>query len=378
MVVPVLDGIDAGRSILGWVPILKTDTASHIWQSSCSQFEECPFLWIGYHPQVANYACSNIHPLFTSTCHLPTPKCAPLTICYILEDKHIGYLPDMVGTLTYGKLVSTEAASRLARIQQGIYWIDKEQTPSRQHHYNLVFSYARCLLFPVFVDIAVVLSEVCPWGKVANVEEIEQCLEYWWLVALMEAALWKSVADATAEVYLFVGLERFTLDRVFLLALLPHDAASLAPDPPPNNEQETVEEVSSHEFGILALRPTFDASALNKRQQAQIRIAVIFRSMLRHLVGWIRKLVRIAHVLHSSYAYETTMYPVFKNVSFLPTRLSMTMIHKHTEMWQVANLCHQFVLYSCCIYITTWLRRKNITWGLIPLTTSNVLKPTLL
>ena len=44
MVAPAVEGIDlfkiAGRSISGWIPSLKTGSASHVRQPFCSQFEE--------------------------------------------------------------------------------------------------------------------------------------------------------------------------------------------------------------------------------------------------------------------------------------------------------------------------------------------------
>ena len=64
MVAPAVEGIDlfkiAGRSISGWIPSLKTGTASLARQPFCSQLEERLLLWLEYHPQVASYARSDI------------------------------------------------------------------------------------------------------------------------------------------------------------------------------------------------------------------------------------------------------------------------------------------------------------------------------
>jgi hypothetical protein len=59
MVAPAVEGIDlfkiAGRSISGWIPSLKTGSASHVRQPFCSQLEERLLLWLEYHPQVISY-----------------------------------------------------------------------------------------------------------------------------------------------------------------------------------------------------------------------------------------------------------------------------------------------------------------------------------
>ena len=159
MVAPAVEGIDlfkiAGRSISGWIPSLKTGTASHVRQPFCSQLEERLLLWLEYHPQVVCYERSDIGPRFATTYRLPTPKNAPFAIGYAFEGKPHDYLPDVVGTLSNGKLfiaeagmeddkrgdrnlAKAEAARRLARIQRGVFWIGTERTLSRQRHYNLV------------------------------------------------------------------------------------------------------------------------------------------------------------------------------------------------------------------------------------------------
>jgi len=181
MVAPAVEGIDlfkiAGRSISGWIPSLKTGTASHIRQPFCSQLEERLLLWLEYHPQVASYARGDIGTPFATTYRLPTPKHAPFAIGYVFENNPHDYLPDVVGTLTNGKLfiaeagmedykrqdrnrACAEAARRLACMQLGVYWIGTERTLSIQRHYNLVFLHARRQTFPVFADIALAVASV--------------------------------------------------------------------------------------------------------------------------------------------------------------------------------------------------------------------------
>jgi len=108
MVAPAIEGIDlfkiAGRSISGWIPSFKTGTAGHIRQPFCSQLEERLLLWLEYHPQVACYARGDIGPKFATAYRLPAPKDAPFAIGYEFLGRPHDYLPDVVGTLTNGKL----------------------------------------------------------------------------------------------------------------------------------------------------------------------------------------------------------------------------------------------------------------------------------
>src|SRR6266699_3980802 len=193
MVTPAVDGIDlfktAGRSISGWIPSFKAGAASPTRQPFCSQLEERLLLWLEYNPQVVSYARGDIGPSFAATYRLPLPKDAPFAIGYTFEGKPHDYLPDVVGKLSDGKLfiaeagmeddkrrdrnlAKAEAARRLARLQQGTFWIGTERQLSKRRHYNLVFLHARRKTFPAFSDIAAVLPEVWPWGEMAEVAEV--------------------------------------------------------------------------------------------------------------------------------------------------------------------------------------------------------------
>jgi len=385
MVAPAVDGIDlfkiAGRSISGWIPSFKTGTAFHIRQPFCSQLEERLLLYLEYHPQVASYARGDIGTPFATTYRLPTPKNAPFAIGYTFEDKPHDYLPDVVGTLTNGKmfiaeagmeddkrgdrnLAKAEAARRLARIQRGAFWLGTERTLTQQRHYNLVFLHARRKSFPAFAEIAVVLQDIWPWGEMASVEEITSRFEQRWPIALVEAAIWKVIGDSAAEGHLLVDLEQFTLDRRLPLGLLPPGATSLVPGPLPDTlealapvlEQRTV----SSELSGAIPGTTFDASILPEKQREQFhrnlraveqviagaqqtRIAKetgISRTRLLRLVQRTRELGQIACVPHGSYRRATQLHPAFqeciRRLYLLPTRLSMTAIHEHTEMRQIA------------------------------------------
>jgi hypothetical protein len=157
MVTPAVDGIDlfkiAGRSISGWIPSLKTGIT--VRQPFCSQLEERLLMWLEYHPQVVSYARGDIGPAFASAYRLPLPQHAPFAIGYAFESKPHQYLPDVVGTLTNGQpfiaeagmeddkrgdrnQARAEAARRLARFQQGTFWIGTERTLTKRRHYNLV------------------------------------------------------------------------------------------------------------------------------------------------------------------------------------------------------------------------------------------------
>jgi len=82
--------------------------------------------------------------------------------------------------------------------QRGIFWIGTERSLTRQRHYNLVFLHARRQRFPAFAEIALAVHESWPWGEVASVAEIASRLAPRWPAMLVEAALWKVVADAAA------------------------------------------------------------------------------------------------------------------------------------------------------------------------------------
>ncbi len=288
---------------------------------------------------------------------------------------------DVVGTLTNGKLfiaeagmeddkrgdrnlAKAEAARRLARIQRGIFWIGTERTLTRPRHYNLVFLHARRRSFPAFADIAVALREVWPWGEMASVEEVESRLTPRFPANLVEATIWKMVADSAAAGHLLVDLEQFTLDRRLPLALLPPDAAPIAPPPLP----DTLEPVPARDVVTVSLEagtpvpgPTFDASILDEKQQehfhrnlraveqvlagaSQTRIAKesgISRTTLLRVVKRTRELGQIACVPHGSYRRATRLHPAFqeciRRLYLLPTRLSMVAIQEHIEMQQVAR-----------------------------------------
>jgi transposase len=384
MVAPVVGGIDlfkiAGRSISGWVPSFKMGTVAPVKQPFCSQLEERLLLWLEYHPQVKSYARGDIGPQFAATYRLPAPSDAPFAIGYTFEGKPHEYLPDVVGTLSNGKLfiaeagmeddkrgdrnlAKAEAARRLAHLVGGVFWVGTEKTLTRARHYNLVFLHARRKTFPAFTEIALAVQEIWPWGEVASVEEVESRLAGQWPVNLVEAAIWKLVGDSAAAGHLLVDLERYTLDRTLPLALLPPDSAALQPPPLPDAllpEPNVTERAFPLESGTLVQDPTVDASALPEKQReqfhrnlravsqvlagaSQTRVAKesgISRSTLSRLVQRTRERGQIACVPHGSYRRSTTMHPAFqeciRRLYLLPTRLSMTAIHEHTEMRQVA------------------------------------------
>ena len=254
MVAPAVEGIDlfkiAGRSISGWVPSLKTGTT--VRQPFCSQLEERLLLWLEYHPLVANYARGDIGP---AVCHdVPTADPASTRhspLATRLRTNPITTCPMSVGTLSNGQpfiaeagmeddkrgdrnLAKAEAARRLARLQQGTFWIGTERTLTKRRHYNLVFLHARRKTFPAFADIAEAFAEVWPWGEMAAVAEVASRLSHQFPVDLVEAAIWKVVADSAAQGHLLVDLEQFTLSRTLPLALLPPDAPVLVPSPLPD------------------------------------------------------------------------------------------------------------------------------------------------
>ncbi len=383
MVAPEVQGIDlfkiANRSISGWIPSLKTGTTLR--QPFCSQLEERLLMWLEYYPLVVNYARGDIDPQFATKYRLPIPQHAPFAIGYTFESKAHHYLPDVVGTLADGKpfiaeagmeddkrgdrnLAKAEAARRLAYLQQGTFWIGTERTLTKRRSYNLVFLHARRKTFPAFVDIAVALQEVWPWGEVASVEEVASRLSHQFPVDLVEAAIWKVVGDSAAQGHLLLDLEQFTLSRILPLALLHPSAPVLVPSPLPDTllpERDTQPKISiSRKVTALVPGPTFDASTLPEPQREQFHRNLravelvlagatqssvaekesIPRSTLGRLVRRTRQLGQIACVPRGSYQRTSTLHPAFAEcirwLFLLPTRLSMTAIREHTEMQQVA------------------------------------------
>ena len=377
-------GIDlfkiAGRSISGWIPSLKTGNPHHVRQPFCSQLEERLLMYLEYHPQVAWYARGDIDAHFANTYRLPTRDPAPFAIGYVYEGQPHHYLPDVVGTLTNGKLLiaeagmedekrearqqaKAEAARKLARRLGGVYWLATEQTLSFQQHYNFVSLHARRQSFPDFAAIETALHRVWPWGEVASVEEVVPRLEDRWSATLVEAAIWKILADAAACGHLLVDLTEKHLDRKLPLAMLSPDAPPIVPDPPPDTLpyiSVAVEPPASPSPTVIP-GPPFDASSLEdaKREHflrnlraveavlagAQVsstaKASHMAPSTLSRLVQRTRELGAIACVPYGSRTRKLAFHPAFqeciRRLYLLPTRLSIAAIHEHTEMRQVAK-----------------------------------------
>ena len=384
MVAPAVDGIDlfkiAGRSISGWMPSLKTGTA--VRQPFCSQLEERLLLWLEYHPQVQSYARGDIGPAFATAYRLPLLHHALFAIGYTFENAPHVYLPDVVGTLTTGQpfiaeagmeddkrgdrnLAKAEAARRLARLQHGVFWLGTERTLSKVRHYNLVFLHARRQPFPSFPEIAAAVPAVWPWGEVAAVCEVASRLAHTFPVHLVEAALWKVVAEAAAQGHLLVDVAQCTLERTLPLALLPPEAPPLVPAPLPDTllpppDGQPVAPIAPAPSALVP-GPTFDASTLPAAQRepfhrqlravmqvlagaSQTRVAVqegIPRSTLGRLVRRTRQRGQLACVPHGSYVRQPLLHPAFqeciRRLYLLPTQLSITAIREHTAMQQVAT-----------------------------------------
>jgi len=377
-------GIDlfkiAGRSISGWIPSLKTGNPHHVRQPFCSQLEERLLMYLEYHPQVAWYARGDIDAHFANTYRLPTRDPAPFAIGYVYEGQPHHYLPDVVGTLTNGKLLiaeagmedekrearqqaKAEAARKLARRLGGVYWLATEQTLSFQQHYNFVSLHARRQSFPDFAAIETALHRVWPWGEVASVEEVVPRLLDRWSATLVEAAIWKILADAAACGHLLVDLTEKHLDRKLPLAMLSPDAPPIVPDAPPDTLpyiSVAVEPPASPSPTVIP-GPPFDASSLEdaKREHflrnlraveavlagAQVsstaKASHMAPSTLSRLVQRTRELGAIACVPYGSRTRKLAFHPAFqeciRRLYLLPTRLSIAAIHEHTEMRQVAK-----------------------------------------
>ena len=250
-------------------------------------------------------------------------------------------------------------------LQQGVFWIGTERTLTKQRHYNLVYLHARRKTFPAFAEIVLSSARIWPWGEVASVEEIESRLTGQWPANLVEAAIWKLVADSAAAGHLLVDLEQHTLDRTLPLALLPPDAAALRPRPLPDTLLQPYPGVSAATIRrelirLVPARPLMPPPCRSHNESsftgicgrsnrcwpgppkpASQKESGIRRSTLARLVSGLRKLGQIACVPHGSYHERVRMHPAFqeciRRLYLLPTRLSKTAIHEHTEMQQVVG-----------------------------------------
>lgn len=90
-----------------------------------------------------------------------------------------------------------------------------------------------------------------------------------WSASLVEAAIWKVVADAAAHGHLLVDLAEAHLDRLRPLALLPPDAPSIVPDPLPDTlpYASVVVESKASSSPTVIPGPTFDASTLDEKRR---------------------------------------------------------------------------------------------------------------
>src|SRR6266700_618078 len=106
----------------------------------------------------------------------------------------------------------------------------------------------------------------------APVCEVASRLEHKFPATLVEAAIWKVVADSAAQGHLLVDLEQFTLSRTLPLALLPPGDLPLVPSPLP----DTLLPLPTQEVATISRAPfgptpgsTFDASTLPEKQREQ-------------------------------------------------------------------------------------------------------------
>src|SRR6266851_188199 len=138
MVVPAVEGIDlfkiAGRSISGWIPSLKTGTASHIWQPFCSQLEERLLLWLEYHPQVVSYARGDIGTPFATAYRLPTQKTHHLRLATLLKTNPMTTCPMSWGR---SRMESCSSPKRVWRMTNGkIVTSPKRRQRAAWHAFN--------------------------------------------------------------------------------------------------------------------------------------------------------------------------------------------------------------------------------------------------
>jgi len=211
--------------IPGRYPIAKTPDGRQ--PSTQLEFAFGPYL--GFHPLVVSYQRGDLSPSFAHSHKLDLPLGTHYANSYAFENASHVYLPDYVGTLADGGLLiakagqveeksperaraKLEATRHLAELKGGALRIGTEENLSRLRQQNLVFLHARRQDFLAFTDIAGHVAAV--WqAQDLSIAEIMRQLAERLSAAVVKAAAWTLVADATAQGRLAVDLASIRLRR---------------------------------------------------------------------------------------------------------------------------------------------------------------------
>jgi transposase len=354
----------AGKSISGFLHSLKTGDRNLVRMPYTTALEARLALFLEYHPLVRSYQRGDMSPVFALAHRVFAPLGTPYRISYLYDGKAHDYLPDFVSTLCDGGLLiaeagresekrqgqalaKAEAASRLAQLKGGVYWIGTDENLSERRFHNLLYLHARRQPFPTYEDIAATILAHWPWAEQHSVHEFTQYFGSRWSDAEVEAAVWKLVADMAAGGRLLVDLAAVELSRATPLALLDPAVPPILPDVLPS-----ALEGAEHSAGPLADSlgkeddvaldlhglipgPTFDASVLaTVEQQARFHrnLAAVtevlsgksqgevakahgmFPSALTRLVKRTKELGQIACVPNATYHRNRTLRLEFQQL----------------------------------------------------------------
>lgn len=384
----------AGQSISGFLPSFKTGSASQIRQPFTSQLEERLAMYLEYHPQVRLYQRGDASEAFARARNLNTPLGTPYRISYLYDGKPHDYLPDFVGTLSDGGLLiaeagresekrkgqaiaKAEAAKRLAQLNNGVYWIGTEANLSLRRHFNLLYLHARRQPFATYHEIADKLLAHWPWGETIIVNELLVKFSSNWSEQEVEAAIWKLVAEATAEGRLLVDLTAEELSRSTPLILLDPNLPPIIPDPLPEalepSEESSPLMIQTQENTDPTIQPqrfthntTFDASTLENPEQRTIfhrnlaavnaRLAGESRRQVAQKYGMhpyalarlerrVEQYGQIACVPHATYYRNYQFHPEFeallRKLYTHPIRPTITAVYEDVRLQHLAEKLSQ-------------------------------------
>jgi hypothetical protein len=392
---PGTPGIDifkfAKETKSGYVCSRKTGVPDKIRMPYMSTQEESLSLYLEYHPHVRSYQRGDVSEVFAKAFNVPVPLGTPYGIKYDYDGKTHTYLPDYVGTLINGGLLiaeagiesekskgraiaKAEAARRIAKLNNGVYWIGTEKNLSRSRYYNLHYLHIRRPSFATYKDIAPVLQANWPWGEHRTVRDFLRLLSGRWTDEEVEAAVWKMAADAAAEGRLLVDLTAVELTLSTELALLDPSLPPLLPDPLPDSLEEaeqslpdllsTNEQDGDEAFELQAVipGPTFDASSLKKKEdrdrfnrnlkaveavlggESVGRVAEknkMAKGTLSRLLKRVKEFGQIACVPHRTYHRDRKLRPEFqaliRKLYTQPVRPTIQAIYEDVALQKLAT-----------------------------------------
>lgn len=378
----------AGKSISGYLHSLKTGDPRQPRMPYTTTLELRLALFLEYHPHVRLYQRGDMSKSFAQAHRIAVPFGTPYAVNYFYEGNAHIYLPDFVGTLCDGGLLiaeagrqeeksrgqalaKAEAASRLAQIKGGVYWLGTDKNLSELRYQNLLYLHARRQTFSTYEEIAATILANWPKGDAQSVNEWIQRFGSRWSAGEVEAAAWKITGDAAAEGRLLVNLAEVQLSLSTPLALLDTSLPPLLPDTLPSSLEETTSDPSLDErdrgddaplqIQTSTPGPTFDASVIEKeedrarfhrnlaavtevlsgKRQAEVaRTYGMYPSALKRLVERTQELGQLACVPHASYHRDRLLHPEFqqliRKLYMQPLRPTIQAVYEDVQLKNLA------------------------------------------